>query len=159
MLSASQLTYANDLKREGYLYMFLSALVQEKFDFKSKESDIYDYPFHIYVDHAIEFISHNYYKNIKVNDIANYIGINRSYLTSIFKKSSKVSPQEYLIKYRLEKACSLLKTTNLLVSTIAAEVGYDNPLTFSKVFKSFYDVSPKSYRSLNQEPDYAKEKN
>ncbi|MCZ0702269.1 AraC family transcriptional regulator of arabinose operon [Natronobacillus azotifigens] len=158
MLNASKLTYANDLKREGYLYLFLSALVQEKYDIKSKEADIYDYPYQIYVDHALEFIKHNYEKNIKVNDIAQYIGINRSYLTTIFKKTINTSPQEYLVKYRLEKACSLLKTTDLPIGVIASRVGYDNPLTFSKVFKNFYEVSPTVFRTQQQEPIYSNKK-
>ncbi|GAE29400.1 AraC family transcriptional regulator [Halalkalibacter hemicellulosilyticus] len=158
MLDASKLTYANELKREGYLYMFLSSLIQEKDHMATKESKSYDYPFHIYVEHALEFISHNYEKNIKIHDIANYIGINRSYLTTIFKKILKVSPQEYLVKYRLEKACTLLKTTDLLVNEIAAEVGYTNPLTFSKVFKNYYRISPKRYRAQKQDPLFSDKK-
>ncbi|MGP4039616.1 AraC family transcriptional regulator [Gracilibacillus sp. D59] len=159
ILNASKLTYASELKREGYLFMFLSALIEEKSrKNKSNKNETYDYPFHIYVEHALEFIAHNYEKNIKVSDIANYIGINRSYLTSIFKRHLKVSPKEYLVKYRLDKACTLLKTTNRLISDIAADVGYDDPLTFSKVFKSYFEVSPKLYRTQYQEPEYATEK-
>ncbi len=158
MLNASQLTYSNDLKREAYLFMFLSALIQEKADSYAEESKDYDYPLHVYVEHALEFISHNYEKNIKVNDIANYIGINRSYLTTIFKKCVNVSPQEYLVKYRLDKASTLLKTTNLPINTIASRVGYDNPLTFSKVFKSFYDVSPTAYRTQHENPIFSNQK-
>lgn len=151
MLSASQLTYANDLKREAFLFLFLSTLIHEKHDPSTKAEEVHDYPIHVYVEHALEFIAHNYEKNIKVNDIANYIGINRSYLTNIFKKSLNVSPQEYLVNYRLNKACSLLKTTNLPVSTIASQVGYDDPLTFSKVFKNFHEVSPSTYRNQLEE--------
>ncbi len=158
MLNASQLTYSNDLKRESYLFMFLSALIHEKHDSSIENNEIHDYPVHVYVDHALEFIDHNYEKNIKVNDIANYIGISRSYLTNIFKKSLNVSPQEYLVNYRLEKACALLKTTALPVNTIAAQVGYDDPLTFSKVFKSFHEVSPTTYRTQHEEPVYSTRK-
>ncbi|MBU9711597.1 AraC family transcriptional regulator [Evansella tamaricis] len=160
MLNASKLTYSNELKREGYLFMFLSALIQEKTDKKSNSQnpEVYDYPFHVYVEHALDFISHNYERNIKVIDIADYIGINRSYLTTIFKKSLKESPQEYLVKYRLEKACTLLKTTDLLVNEIAANVGYHNALTFSKVFKSYYKMSPKTYRKQHQDPVFSNDK-
>ena len=149
MLNASQLTYANDLKRESYLLLFLSSLIHEKHDGNAEAKNTHDYPHHVYVEHALEFIEHNYYKNIKINDLANYIGISRNYLTNIFKKSLNISPQEYLVNYRLNKACDLLKNTNLPVSTIASEVGYDDPLTFSKVFKNFHDVSPTTYRTLN----------
>lgn len=158
MLNASQLTYANDLKRESYLFSFLSALIHEKHNSAVKTEEVHDYPYQVYVEHALEFIDHNYEKNIKVNDIANYIGINRSYLTNIFKKSLNLSPQEYLVNYRLNKACGLLKTTNLPVNIIASQVGYDDPLTFSKVFKNFFEVSPTTYRDQREEVTHSSRK-
>ncbi|MBX4262466.1 AraC family transcriptional regulator [Clostridium estertheticum] len=158
ILNASKLTYANDLKRESYLSMFLSAIIQEKHDCITQLEDIHDYPYQVYVEHALEFIDHNYQKNIKINDIANYIGISRSYLTNIFKKNINLSPQEYLIKYRFDRACSLLKTTTLPVSTVASQVGYDDPLTFSKVFKKFYTVSPTTYRTQHELISYSNTK-
>lgn len=145
MLNASKLTYANDLKREGFLFMFLSALINEN---NSNElHNVHDYPYQIYVEHALEFIDHNYEKDIKVNDIANYIGIDRSYLTNIFKKIMHISPQQYLINYRLEKARNLLKSTNLSISEISEQVGYPDPLSFSKIFKMYYKISPTEYRN------------
>lgn len=158
MLNACQLTYANDLKREGYLYLFLSALIHEKHENNSQVNIVHDYPYQVYVEHALEFIEHNYEKNIKINDIANYIGINRSYLTNSFKKSMSMSPQDYLLNYRMSKACGLLKTTNLPVSTIANQVGYEDPLTFSKVFKKHYEVSPKTYRIQHEDVIYSSQK-
>ena len=158
ILNASQLTYANELKRESYLFLFLPSLIHEKHDSLATKEEVLDYPYQVYVEHALEFIEHNYEKNIKVNDIANYIGISRSYLTNIFKKSINLSPQEYLVNYRFDKACSLLKTTNLPVSTIASQVGYDDPLTFSKVFKNFHKVSPTTYRTQNESVSYSNHK-
>lgn len=155
MLNSSQLTYANDLKREGYLFLFLSALINEAHKISNKNDEIHDYPYQVYVEHAMQYIEHNYEKNIKINDIANYIGISRSYLSSIFKKSLNLSPQSYLVNYRLDKACSLLKSTTFPVSTIAYKVGYDDPLTFSKVFKNFFHVSPTTYRTQNEELIYS----
>ena len=157
MLGASKLTYANDLKRESYLLMFLSSLINEKHGTNGHHS-IHDYPFQVYVEHALEFIEHNYEKDIKVSDIANYIGIDRSYLTNIFKKSMNTSPQQYLVNYRLDKACGLLKTTSLPVNLVAAKVGYDNPLSFSKVFKLFYNMSPTAYREKEEVLVYSSKK-
>ncbi len=149
MLDASRLTYANDLKREGFLFMFLSALINE--NNKNEQHNIYDYPYQIYVEHALEFIDHNYEKDIKVNDIANYIGIDRSYFTNIFKKIMNISPQQYLINYRLEKARHLLKSTNLSISEISEKIGYPDPLSFSKIFKMYYKISPTEYRNQTEE--------
>lgn len=147
ILNARELTYANELKREGNLLLFLSALIQSQ-HVPTSDVNNHDYPYQVYVEHALEFIEHNYDRGIKVNDIANYIGINRSYLTNIFKKSLNVSVQKYLVNYRLDKAAALLRTTNIPIGNIARSVGYDDSLTFSKVFKSFKNVSPSAYRDL-----------
>jgi AraC-like DNA-binding protein len=69
-----------------------------------------------------------------------------------------MSPQEYLVNYRLDKACGLLKTTSLPVSNIAAQVGYNDPLSFSKVFKMFHNISPKAYRTQHEELIHASKK-
>ena len=95
-----------------------------------------------------KYIKFNY-STIKVNDIANYIGINRSYLTTLFKKKLNVSPQQYLVTFRLQKAAELLKTTNMNITEIADAIGYESPLTFSKMFKQTYGVSPLHYRKLD----------
>ncbi len=146
LLANTQLTYASDLLRESCLLQFLATLIQEKHQTQDSPEN-YDYPIQVYVEHAMEFIEHNYANNIKVNDIASYVCINRSHLTKIFKAVLNMSPQQYIINYRLDKACTLLKTTSYPISTIASMVGYEDPLTFSKIFKAFRNESPKSYRS------------
>ena len=79
-------------------------------------------------------------------ELAKHIGIHRSYLTTIFKKRIGISPQEYLLQCRLRHACKLLSETNNPIQEIARNVGYDNPLTFSKIFKSYYGISPRTFR-------------
>ncbi len=147
MLASSQLTYANDLAREGYLYQFVSSLIQDR-QMSNNIEEVHDYSFQVYVDHTLEYIEHNYYKNIKVQGIADYIGINRSYLTNCFKSVLNMSPQEYIFNYRMNQASLLLKNTNLPVSEIANNVGYSDALNFSKAFKKAYGINPTNYRNL-----------
>jgi AraC family transcriptional regulator of arabinose operon len=149
ILNARELTYANELKREGNLLLFLSALIKSQHG-TGLAGAVHDYPYQVYVNHAVEFIEHNYQKGIRVNDIANYIGINRSYLTNIFRKSLNKSVQEYLVNYRLDKAATLLRTTNMPVGDIAKEVGYEDSLAFSKIFKHFKNSSPTVYRTSKE---------
>ena len=143
MLKLKELNFSNELKLEGLLYMFMSSLVSCRKDegntksFRSTE---------IYLEKSIEYIDKNYADNIKINDIANYIGINRSYLTHIFKKNINISPQEFLLNYRIDKACALLKSSDLSVKAVSKSIGYSDPLTFSKIFKKVKGESPKNYR-------------
>ncbi len=131
------------------MLLFLSALIQSQHR-QNAGHPVYDYAAQVYVDHALEFIEHNYMRGIKVSDIAKYIGINRSYLTSIFKKSLNVSVKKYLDGYRLDKAATLLRTTNEMVGNIAQEVGYADPLTFSKVFKAIKGKNPTEFRASDE---------
>ena len=146
MLEARQLTFQNDLKRESRLYEFIAALIDENAD-AAGERKAHDYSYQIYVEHAIEYIEHNYDRNIKVYDIAEYIGINRSYLTKCFTDVMSTSPQQYLLSYRMIKADSLLASTDMTVNEAARSVGYDDALTFSKAFKRFFGVSPRERRN------------
>jgi AraC family transcriptional regulator of arabinose operon len=146
ILDANTLTLANEIRRVGYLYDLLSTMIDAQNSTKGERR--YDYSNETYIEHALQYISLNYSKNIKVNDIANDIGINRSYFTSIFKKAFHVSPQEYLMNYRFQKAAELIKSTNLSIQDISNLVGYENPYNFSKMFKNFHGASPKNYRVI-----------
>lgn len=155
ILDANQLTIANEIRRVGYLYEILTALIDARSVSRLSGKTRYDYSSDTYFDYAIQYISSNYGRT-NVQDIAHYVGINRSYLASIFKKKLQVSPREYLIRYRLNAAEQLLISTPRSVQDIAEAVGYGNPLTFSKIFKQRYGASPKHFRdgkacSLNAE--------
>lgn len=145
MIISRQLTLANELKREAALLQILSALVDEHKATLPKE-ERYDYPYQIYVEQAISYIQQNIKNNIKVNDIASYIGIDRSYLTNIFKQVTKVSPQEYIVSCRMEKAESLLLDKSKKIADIGYEVGYSDSMTFSKMFKKYKGISPSEYK-------------
>ena len=143
MLKLNDMDYSNELKIEGLLYFFMSKLVETRKDvfsqkaYKSAE---------LYLEKSIEFIENNYSNNIKINDIATYIGINRSYLTHIFKKNINISPQDFFVNYKIDKACNLLENTDLSIKVVAKSIGYSDPLTFSKIFKKVKGESPKIYR-------------
>ena len=98
------------------------------------------------MEHALQYMQEHYREAVRVKDVADFVGLNRSYLTNSFKKILGETPQEYLIRLRMEKAEELLKTTQEPVAEIAALVGYEDPLTFSKVFKRERGISPKEYR-------------
>ena len=103
-----------------------------------------------YVHYAVRFMESNY-SNIKVSDVADYIGINRTYLTAIFKSKMDMSPQEYLMQVRMEKSRELLIQTDVPVYTVAREVGYNDQLTFSKIFRKKNGLSPEQFRKKHRD--------
>lgn len=100
----------------------------------------------MYVKKAIDYIKMNYYSKISITELASLIGIDRIYLSSLFKEAVNQSPQMYLLQYRMDKACELMNNTLLSVSDISHSVGYNDPLLFSKMFKKVKGASPSQYR-------------
>jgi AraC family transcriptional regulator of arabinose operon len=145
ILEQPELTLANDLLRLSALLEYLSLAIRSNYKASQVIRHTREYAPDVYISHAIDFMVNNY-ATIKVSDVAQYIGINRSYLTNIFKKKMQVSPQEYLLQYKLSQGCKLLLETHLSIQEVAQKIGYDNPLTFSKIFKSVYGISPSRYR-------------
>lgn len=99
-----------------------------------------------YVDNALAYIEQNYQGDITVEDIARNAGLNRSYFGKVFRDAMGVSPQQFLIGFRIEKACELLKLSNLSVREVGRAVGYPNQLHFSRAFKNARGLSPRAWR-------------
>lgn len=137
-----------DLRSLSAFYNLLSIIIDEAAEYRDKGPGK---PKEAYIKQAIEFIDTNYSRKISVEEIAEYIGINRKYLCQIFSDIINVSPQNYLINFRLQKACDLLAGSNLAINEISNSVGYGDPYLFSKVFKKYKGVSPKLFRTSSQE--------
>ncbi len=102
-----------------------------------------------YIRCAYDFIRKNYSLNISVTDIADYLGLERSYFSQLFKKRTGESPGDYLKNYRLEKGAELLTKTDFDISAVSESVGYMDRFSFSRSFKRKYDISPGRYRTEN----------
>ena len=149
ILARPETTLANGLYRLSLLLSFLSLAIEteeKKQPFPRHENDVST---NTYVDKAVIYIQSNF-ANVKIADVARNIGINRSYLTKIFKARMGVSPQEFLMECKLNYACKLLLETDAQIQDVSRRVGYDNLLTFSKIFKDKYGISPKNYRIQNR---------
>lgn len=145
MLETHQLTITNELKRVSQLFHLFS-LLTDSYNTLSEANPNYDYLPETYFEHALQYIQLNYNKNIHIQDIAGYIGITRSYLHYLFNKKERLSPQKYLLNYRMNMAKKLLSTTDMLIKDVALNVGYEDSLAFSKVFRNHTGLSPSVYR-------------
>ena len=148
MLEVKEMTFANDLRRNGILKLFFAQLIDEYNSELSKQQVKKEQTAEAseYIKSAISYIAKNYSQNIKINDLADYVGVNRSYLASSFKKATGYSPKEYLLSLRMERAKSLLETTDMTINGISNAIGYSDQLAFSRMFKRYAGVSPTVYR-------------
>lgn len=99
-----------------------------------------------YVDSALAYIEDNFMKGISSVDVADFVNLNRSYLFKIFKQQTGLSVSQYLIKYRMNKACGFFREYDFTVSEVAQMVGISDIYYFSKLFKKFMEISPTEYK-------------
>lgn len=133
---------SNDILIMQYLYQLVYTL-QEKFPkIFSVQVDIVNED----IQHAVDFINTNYQKHITVEDVAKSVNVTRSHLYKLFKKNLGCSPKEYLTYMRMYHASQLLIHTSTLISDISRQVGYKDPLLFSKNFTKHFEISASEYR-------------
>lgn len=102
----------------------------------------------IYVKNVISYIQLKYSEPIKIEDISYSLGLNRSYLTRLFKDATGYSLQDYLLTYRMKMAVKLLIENKMSVSEIAQAVGYVDTFTFSKAFKRHFGEAPSAFKGV-----------
>lgn len=92
-----------------------------------------------------EFMQVNYSKPLTVEDYAYLTGRSLSTFNRDFKRLFKISPKQWLMEQRLEKAKSLLSVNKTTVSDVAFESGYENISHFIKAFHKKFNISPKQF--------------
>lgn len=95
-----------------------------------------------------KYIEENYMKEITLTQLAELVDMNASYLSSMFKKETGMAYSEYLIHCRLQKARHLLVETNMSISEVARNSGYQEARYFSKQFSKQVGLKPSEYRKL-----------
>lgn len=148
--------YALELKTCSLLYQLFSMLYLENRD------KLLTFPPPILEDNAVLFgighstqqwvsavvtlIQDNYSEDLRVDAIASYLHLNRSYLSSLFKQEMGVSIKQYLSEYRIEAAKNKLLKTERSISEISCQCGFPDPLYFSRIFKEKTGSSPSEFR-------------
>lgn len=137
----------HELLRLGELYLFLGYVAQTASAAarRGRESGSE------YVDLAVDYIKSHFQEDLTVAKLARYVGLNRSYLTTVFQNALHLSPQQFLMRYRMERAAQMLEKESLSVAEIARSCGYPDPLTFSKAFKRTIGLTPSFYRRNTRE--------
>lgn len=128
-----------DLSLNSALYRFLAFLV-EKFPNNTVKTN------EDYVENIMKYCLVHLDQPIKVEDIARHFGLNRSYISRLFKEKTQMSLKSYLILIKMTEAKRLLKETDLPIGVIALSLGYEDALYFSRVFKQHVSLSPLGYR-------------
>lgn len=121
----------------SYLLALLSRRIERGSGIKvDKRGEIYE---------SIKYIHDNYTKELYVTELAEFAHLSADRYTTLFKSITDTTPLQYIIKFRLQKACDLMKNTHLNIQQISSLVGFDDQLYFSRMFKKVYGATPSEY--------------
>lgn len=101
-----------------------------------------------YVAIARDYMTMNYMRKINIAYLAENIGVNRKYLSRIFKEATGQSMREFLVDLRMNKARGFIINQKYSVAAAASMVGYDDPFAFSKQFKKHFGHPPSHYSGI-----------
>jgi AraC family transcriptional regulator len=85
-------------------------------------------------------------EDLSIAAIANALEMSQYYFSRLFKQSLGLSPYQYVMRQRIQRAESLLKTTPLSIAAIAQQVGFSNQGQFTIQFRKFTGTTPSRYR-------------
>lgn len=95
---------------------------------------------------AIEYINDRLSESIKLEELSNHVGISKFHFSRLFKKSMGVSPHQYVMQQRINRAKQLLLKADESISDIAIMCGFNTHAHMSKYFRNYVGMTPKAYR-------------
>lgn len=149
-----EILHENIYKKLGYelivkaLLLKITANIKRCFKIEHNHSlhnNAKSYDFFIPV---FEYIKDNYYKKIKIEELAALVNMSVSNFNLVFKKSTGSTPMEYINKFRIVKASQLLIETNDKIIDIAADSGFFSLPHFISSFKKYTGRLPKDFRNI-----------
>lgn len=98
---------------------------------------------------VLKFIEENFYRNITLDELSAIINVTPQHLCNVFKKTFQITPYEYLIRMRIQKAKQMLmKDIDIQIKQVCFDVGFKNPSYFSFMFKKLEGISPIQFKKL-----------
>lgn len=130
------------LQHYAQLYQVLYHLASHYPALTPKNTDP-QYQLYLKTKHYLDI---HYHQAVSIQALADQLAVNRSYLTSLFKRFDGQAPKAYLLQIRMQRAVQLLESTNEPIKAIANSVGYPDALVFSRAFKNHYGKAPSQWR-------------
>lgn len=104
-----------------------------------------------YLRKATKYIAENYAHGITAKKTADVAGVTQNYLNKLFSDEFSMTINESINQFKVIKAKMLLEKTNIPISEIAAQVGYNNKQNFNKNFSRHIGMSPRAYKKFLQQ--------
>ncbi|WP_284239512.1 helix-turn-helix domain-containing protein [Paenibacillus glycanilyticus] len=102
------------------------------------------------INQMIAYIHEKYSDNLSISELAAECSLSVFRFIHKFKEVTGMTPMKYITEIRMNEAKKLLSESSLHVKEVAAVVGYDNPLYFSRIFRSTVGIPPSEYKKKFQ---------
>lgn len=96
---------------------------------------------------VLDYIDAHLHQEIKLTDLASLLGMSQFHFSHQFKQATEISPYQYLLQQRIERAKRLLKRSDYSIADIALTCGFNSHSHLSKQFRQLTGTTPKAYRS------------
>lgn len=95
----------------------------------------------------MDYIHHHFSETVTLAQVAEAADIGERECLRCFQRTIQISPMQYLLKYRVTQAASmLLRNQNYSVSEISSRCGFESPSNFSQMFKRYFKTTPREYK-------------
>lgn len=96
---------------------------------------------------VLDYINDHLDHEIKLADLAALLGMSQFHFSHLFKQTIGITPYQYLLQQRIERAKQLLKQTDQSITEIAFQCGFNSHSHLSKQFRQLVGISPRNYRA------------
>lgn len=126
---------------KALFYEIVTALIKQHFSYLDKEKSEQ-------LSKAVAYIKENCFRtDFRLSDVSHFLGISQRYFEKLFSQKYSVTPKEYIINFKIQKAKELLSSHTMQVKEISEELGFCDVYHFSKIFKSKTGFTPVEYKN------------
>lgn len=142
-----------DERWQAIRFLMVSEINQEKISDRNL-TPLFHYAYNLlqrdYTPRSIQYIHAHYHESLELQTLAELEGYNLTYYCEWFKRFTGVTAKTYIQQLRLQKAKELLAHTNLSISQIAQQVGYEQHSSLTRLFQQYEKVTPLTYRQQSR---------
>lgn len=106
----------------------------------------------LYINEALNYMQAQIRRDLKIDDLTQRLGIDKSYFIRLFRKNMGTSPLRYYLNLKMDAAKDSLRNSEKPIRIIARDLGYEDEFYFSRIFKTYEGVSPQTYRKEHLDP-------
>ncbi|HEX6971655.1 MAG TPA: AraC family transcriptional regulator [Limnochordia bacterium] len=137
----------SDVIQRGYLLALVGTIARGVVKGTQERNDSPEFEADPVVGPALAYMRDRYSDpTVRVGDIARHVGLSPGHFSVYFRMRTGISPYQYLLRLRLERAKALLLEARTTIGQVAEQVGFNSQFHFSRAFKKAFAVTPSAFR-------------